>query len=96
MVYSGVVPRTQVYLTEHELELLAAAEAASGASRSELIRRAIRAKYGSPERSKEERRANLRAAAGIWKDRPFNTEEYIRAIRGEGGMNERLRRIGVE
>ncbi|MBX5488217.1 MAG: CopG family transcriptional regulator, partial [Mycolicibacterium hassiacum] len=42
MVYSGVVARTQVYLGEEELAILERASRTSGASRSELIRRAIR------------------------------------------------------
>ena len=90
--------RTQIYLGDDELELLDRAGQVTGASRSELIRRAIRATYSvlPPQRSKEERIANLMAAAGIWKDRPFTTDEYLRDLRGSGGMNERLRRIGAE
>lgn len=88
--------RTQIYLGDAELELLDRARRATGASRSELIRRAINAVYGGQMRSREERLANLRAAAGIWKDRPFTTEQYLEAIRGSGGLNERLRRIGIE
>lgn len=87
--------RTQIYLTDTELELLDQAERATGASRSELIRRAVRATYGPPQRSSEERLANLMAAAGIWKDRSFTGEEYVRAIRS-GDMNANLRRLGVE
>ncbi len=114
--------RTQISLAPHELNLLDDASRQTGASRSELIRRAIRetyngdrriaesgprrlselseaelrAKFGPARRSKKERMANIRAAAGIWKDRPFTTEEYLQAIRGRGGMNERLRRLGLE
>ena len=87
--------RTQIYLTDEELELLERASRATGASRSELIRRAIRTKYGPPERTVEERLANLRAARGIWRDRSFSGDEYVRAIRS-GDMNANLRRLGVE
>ena len=45
-------------------------------------------------RSPEERLAKIRAARGIWADRPFTGEEYVRAIRG-GDMNANLRRIGA-
>ncbi len=40
------VVRTQIHLGDDELELLDEAAARSGAARSELIRRAIRAQYG--------------------------------------------------
>ncbi len=76
--------RTQIYLADEDVERLDAAAAATGASRSELIRRAIRSRYPRPvDRggTPEERRANIMAAAGIWKDRPFTTEQYLHAIR---------------
>jgi metal-responsive CopG/Arc/MetJ family transcriptional regulator len=83
-VYNPGVDRTQIYLGNEEIELLDAAAERTGASRSELIRRAIRAQY--PPRAKrgrtpEERLANIMTAAGLWKDRPFTTEEYLDAIR---------------
>ena len=87
--------RTQIYLSDEDLELLARAARATGASRSELIRRAIREKYGGPARTPEERLADLRAARGIWKDRKFTGDEYVRALRS-GDMNANLRRLGVE
>jgi hypothetical protein len=39
--------RTQIYLTDEELQLLDAQGRATGASRSALIRRAVQATYGS-------------------------------------------------
>lgn len=84
--------RTQVYLTEEELALLDRASQASGASRSELIRRAVRATFGGGDG--RERVAALQEAAGIWRDRPFTGAEYVDAIRGD--LNERLRRLGVD
>jgi hypothetical protein len=90
--------RTQIYLGEGELELLERAHRTTGANRSELIRRAVRATYGPPARrgrTREERLANLRAAAGIWADRPFTGEEYVRAIRS-GDMNANLRKLGLD
>jgi Arc/MetJ-type ribon-helix-helix transcriptional regulator len=84
--------RTQVYLTEHELEVLEGAVRATGASRSEVIRRAIRATYGKP--SVEDRLAALRRGAGLWDDRDFTGAEYVDAIRGD--VNDRLRRLGFE
>lgn len=81
-----------MYLSDEELELLDRAGRATGASRSELIRRAIRASFGNGDGS--ERVAALRQAAGIWRDRPFTGAEYVDAIRGD--LNERLRRLGID
>lgn len=92
-----VVGRTQIYLGDAELRLLAQAERETGASRSELIRRAIRSAYGHHrprDLTAKERLAKLQAAAGIWADRPFTGEEYVRAIRS-GDMNANLRKLGV-
>lgn len=86
--------RTQIYLGEDERALLDRTSRLTGASTSELIRRAIRTTYGTAL-TKEERLQALRAAAGIWADREFTGAEYVDAIRG-GDMNEGLRRLGVE
>jgi metal-responsive CopG/Arc/MetJ family transcriptional regulator len=85
--------RTQIHLSEDELVLLDAAAKATGASRSELIRRAVRERYGG-EASLAERKARARRAFGAWKDRSFTGEEYVRAVRS-GDMNENLRRLGA-
>jgi Arc/MetJ-type ribon-helix-helix transcriptional regulator len=84
--------RTQVYLGQDELGLLDHAAAETGASRSELIRRAIRKTFG--QESEEARLETLRRKAGSWKRRRFNGSEYVDALRGD--LNERLRRIGLE
>lgn len=91
-MYSGVVGRTQVYLGDDELELLDRVARATGASRSELIRRAVRSTFG--EKTKAERLRALDASAGSWKGRPLTGAEYVDALRGD--LNERLRRLGVE
>jgi metal-responsive CopG/Arc/MetJ family transcriptional regulator len=89
------VGRTQIYLGKEELDLLDRAGEQTGASRSELIRRAIRSHYAQyATMSQEERLARLMGVAGIWKDRKFTGEEYVRAIRS-GDMNRNLRRLGV-
>lgn len=84
--------RTQVYLSEEELGLLDRAATETGASRSELIRRAIRRTFG--EQSREARLEALRLSAGSWKRRRFDGSEYVDALRGD--LNERLRRVGFE
>jgi hypothetical protein len=84
--------RTQVYLGDEELELLEQAGRATGASRSELIRRAIRWTFG--ERSTAEKLRALEASAGSWGGRDVTGAGYVDAVRGD--LNERPRRVGVE
>jgi hypothetical protein len=83
--------RTQVYLGNEELDLLDAAARRTGATRSELIRRSIRAEFGAI--SVEDRRRALRASAGSWRGRDFTGGEYVDSIRGD--LNERLARVGL-
>lgn len=91
-MYSGVVGRTQIYLGEDELELLDRASRETGASRSELIRRAVRGAFGGG--GKDEKLQALKASAGSWRDHPSGSE-YVDAIRS-GDLNERLARLGVK
>ncbi len=86
--------RTQIYLGDDERKLLDHMSRATGASASELIRRAIRSTYRL-ELTKEEKLDALRRSAGIWADRDFTGAEYVDAIRG-GDMNAGLRRLGIE
>lgn len=90
MVYSDAM-RTQVYLGEEEVELLERASAATGASRSELIRRAIHSTFGQP--SKSEKLLALERSAGAWKDLKVSGAEYVDRVRGD--LNERLGRLGI-
>jgi Arc/MetJ-type ribon-helix-helix transcriptional regulator len=83
--------RTQITLNGEELELLDRAARASGASRSELIRRAIHTAYGS--RSKEQRTAALKRTAGAWRGRDFTGADYVDAIRDN--LDDRLSRLGL-
>lgn len=85
--------RTQIYLGEDELELLERASRETGASRSELVRRAVRASFG--RQGKDERLDALRASAGSWRGRRRSGAEYVDAMRG-GDLNERLTRLGVK
>mgnify|MGYP000722287649 CR=1 FL=1 len=77
--------RTQISLDPEDIELLDEAARETGATRAELIRRAVRAYYARPSHRRgttpEERVARARSAFGIWRDRPFTTEEYLHAIR---------------
>ncbi|MGB9249509.1 MAG: CopG family transcriptional regulator [Mycobacterium sp.] len=83
--------RTQITLNDAELELLDRAARASGASRSELIRRAIHTAYGS--RSKKERTAALQRSAGAWRERDVTGADYVDAIRDN--LDDRLSRLGL-
>ena len=59
--------RTQLYLTEHQRDELAAIAKIAGKKQSELIREAVDCLIDQEGRSRRE--AVLREAAGIWKDR---------------------------
>ena len=59
--------RTQIYLTEHQRDELAAISKAAGKKQSELIREAVDHLINQSSYSRRE--AVLREAAGIWKDR---------------------------
>ncbi|MGH7868298.1 MAG: CopG family transcriptional regulator [Candidatus Dormibacteraceae bacterium] len=96
-MYTNIMERTQIYLDQSDLQLLDQAGEISGASRSALIRRAIRNNFGEApkgEMSKEDRLAIAKRVAGIWEDRPFTGAEYVDAIRGD--LNKRLRQLGLD
>ena len=59
--------RTQIYLTEHQRNELAAIARTAGRKQSELIREAVDRLINLVGRSARE--VVLRQAAGIWKDR---------------------------
>ncbi|HEY5293997.1 MAG TPA: CopG family transcriptional regulator [Gaiellaceae bacterium] len=80
--------RTQISLEADAVELLDREAERTGASRSELIRRAVRQQYGdggggiASELYAARKKRALDQAFGIWKDRKFKSgEEYIRALR---------------
>lgn len=92
LVYSGAMPRTQVYLGAEELEALDHAAREAGASRSELIRRSVRESFGL--KTKADRKRALLASAGSWRGRTFSGAEYVDAVRGD--LGDRLRRLGMQ
>lgn len=80
-MYDDGMHRTQIYLDEHEVALLTQESARTGASRSELIRRAVRTLYGSD--TPEGRLAALRGSAGTWSDRSGTGADYVNSLRGD-------------
>jgi Arc/MetJ-type ribon-helix-helix transcriptional regulator len=86
------VGRTQIYLGADEFELLDRAALETGASRSELIRRAIRGTFGVT--TKAERLRALEVSAGSWSERDQTGADYVDGIRGD--LNARLARLGTE
>ncbi|MCY4078330.1 MAG: ribbon-helix-helix protein, CopG family [Acidobacteria bacterium] len=59
--------RTQIYLTEDQRAEIAAIASQSGKRQSEVIREAL--DHFLEQRSRRRRKAILREAAGIWRDR---------------------------
>ena len=90
MVYSDAVGRTQIYLGNDELELLDRVAQATGASRSELVRRAVRTTFGQP--TKADKLLALERARLVARPR-FTGSEYVDSVRGD--LSERLSRRGL-
>ena len=86
------MPRIHVNLEDDELALLDRVARATGDSRSELIRRAVRQTHGTM--STEEKLEALKETAGAWSDCQVTGAQYVDATRGD--LNERLRRLGME
>jgi Ribbon-helix-helix protein, copG family len=84
--------RTQIYLGKDELELLDRVARQTGASRSELVRRAVRSTFG--QATKADKLQALSASAGSWGGRTFTGSEYVDAVRGD--LSKRLSRLGLD
>ena len=91
IVYSNGVHRSQIYLDDVEVALLNEAAGRTGASRSELLRRAVRAQYGTS--APERRLTALRASAGIWRGRTGTGADYVDEVRAD--LTERLEQVGL-
>ena len=84
--------RIHVNLSDEEYALLDRVAHATGDSRSELIRRAVRQTYGTM--SKEEKLQALQETAGAWADCRLTGAQFVDTTRGD--LNERLRKLGLE
>jgi hypothetical protein len=76
--------RTQIYLDEELINILKIESKLRKKKVSMLIRETLRAKY----LNKEKRIVLLDKAAGIWKDRDFDTNEYVRGLRKSKRLKE--------
>lgn len=92
MMCDDAVHRTQIYLDDDEVALLSQEVARTGASRSELIRRAVRSQYGVD--TSECRLAALHASAGAWSDRSGTGADYVEGLRSD--LSERLEQVGLQ
>ncbi|MGI9018297.1 MAG: CopG family transcriptional regulator [Euzebya sp.] len=84
--------RTQIHLDAEDIAVLDHASERSRASRSELIRRAIRAQYGVNDITT--RRETLWRTAGSWSDEGEDGAQYVERIRGD--LNRRLEELRAE
>jgi hypothetical protein len=82
-MYTYIMRRTQIYLTDEEAVALKRASEKSGASMSTLIRSAIDQTYVRAEGlpSKEDALRIIAETAGAWKGRTETGEEYVERIR---------------
>ena len=79
MMYIYIMTRTQIYLSEELEAVLEERSKATGLSKSQLIRDAVRASYLQSRDSKRTLNA-LRASAGKW-DRRVRGKDYVARIR---------------
>ncbi len=91
-MYSYLVRRTQIYLSERESEALDRLSSQTGHTRSRLIREAIDAQYltRAPAGREHLKHAGL-ASAGAWKGRRRSSKAWAQLMRRGGGLVERLR-----
>ena len=75
--------RTQIYIDEKFYRLLKKESKTSGKTMSELIRESIKNRMN---RRVEEILRRTEAVYGIWKDRKFDVEEYIRELRRDRNL----------
>jgi len=82
-MYTYIMRRTQIYLTDEEADALKRQTKRSGASMSELIRSAIEQTYvrGGGQPTKEEALRIIDETAGAWKGRAETGEEYVERMR---------------
>lgn len=75
--------RTQIYIDENTYKLLKKESKITGKTISELIRESIK---GKMNRRVDEILRRTEDVYGIWKDREFDTQEYIRDLRRDRNL----------
>ncbi len=75
--------RTQIYIDEKFYRLLKKESKTTGKTMSELIRESIKDRINRRVEGILERTETV---YGIWKDRKFNVEEYIRELRRDRNL----------
>jgi hypothetical protein len=80
-MYTYIMRRTQIYLTDEEATALKRASKKSGLSMSDLIRTAVDEKFLSGEMTPADRIRAVEESFGAWKDRTETGEEYVERIR---------------
>ena len=81
-MYTYIMRRTQIYLSDEETQALERERRKTGASRSELIRGAIDDKFlNGRSLTTEERLGLLERSRGAWKGRTETGEQYVERIR---------------
>jgi len=83
-----IMKRTQLYLQEDIWKVLHVRSRQQGTTISELVRQAVREKYGNLQANRKEA---MQAIVGMWKDRTDlpGTETYVRTLR----KGKRIKRI---
>jgi Arc/MetJ family transcription regulator len=89
MIY--IMRRTQIYLDDDLWTALHERAELEKTSISDLLRKAARERY---QYTPEQRRADMLAAVGVWKNRTDlpDTETYVRNLR----KGTRLQRLGIK
>lgn len=77
--------RTQIYLEDETYGYLISESQKSGKTMSEVIREIIRSEI---DRKRENLLEASRKVFGIWKDRDFDTNEYLRDLRRSNRLHE--------
>ena len=82
-----IMRRTQIYLTEHQGQVLQHRSDATGRTISQLIRDAIDAAYsGGRPMSRSDRLRLARRTAGAWADFAESGAQYVERLRGRGRL----------
>jgi Ribbon-helix-helix protein, copG family. len=88
-MYSYIMQRTQISLSESERRLLDEEAARTGRSIAALIRDAVDAVYG-PRRSVDDDLRDLRASFGAWSENDVEGEDWVERLRS-GGRTDDIR-----